>query len=246
MTASSVGTSKFGLPKALSAEHQCLMQQGIPLVNALICRMSTEVFNRADLDDLRQIGMVALLEAATRFDPAYEVPFHLWAYQRVRGALVDGLHSITGLSRAQIRAIIRYSDALNAETDRVPQKVPSILCVVRGQYVDALVDEHDLVTRPPNPEHQTIQRDTISHIIEIVKELPTEEREVVKSLYGQGMNLAEVARERGVSRSWLSRVHSRAIVKIQAAAAQIFNRSSAYPLALIPYAVSAIAASFIT
>lgn len=42
-----------------------------------------------ELDDLVSIGMIALIEAADRFDPELGVPFEAWAKLKVRGAIMD-------------------------------------------------------------------------------------------------------------------------------------------------------------
>lgn len=43
-----------------------------------------------DIDELVGDGMLALVEAAQRFDPSMSVPFQAFARIRVRGAMVDG------------------------------------------------------------------------------------------------------------------------------------------------------------
>lgn len=60
--------------------------------------------NHIDLDDLCQIGMIALLKAIIRYKPDTGVPFEPYAYMRIRGAMFDVLRDNYMMPRAAYKA----------------------------------------------------------------------------------------------------------------------------------------------
>ena len=62
-----------------------------PMVRYIASRKLRELPAHCDLDDLASSGLVALMEAVDRFDPAKGASFEQYAWTRVSGALVDEL-----------------------------------------------------------------------------------------------------------------------------------------------------------
>jgi len=52
--------------------------------------------------DIAQIGLIGLMQAVVRFDPSYS-NFQAFAYQRIRGALLDHARDSSWLSRSEFR-----------------------------------------------------------------------------------------------------------------------------------------------
>lgn len=71
-----------------------------PMVRYLAGRKARELPAHCDLDDLASSGLVALLEAMDRFDPAKGATFEQYAWTRVAGAIVDELRRQDWASRA--------------------------------------------------------------------------------------------------------------------------------------------------
>ena len=69
------------------------------------------------LDDLASAGLVALMEAVDRFDPAKGASFEQYAWTRVAGAIVDELRQqdwATRSVRRDARRIERARDSFYA------------------------------------------------------------------------------------------------------------------------------------
>src|SRR5688572_23824788 len=64
---------------------------GFPFVEALAHRVASSMPHTIDLGDLVQDGMIGLIDAAHRFDPARGIKFETFAERRVRGAMIDAL-----------------------------------------------------------------------------------------------------------------------------------------------------------
>ncbi|HWG55751.1 MAG TPA: FliA/WhiG family RNA polymerase sigma factor [Gaiellaceae bacterium] len=71
-----------------------------PMVRFIAARKVRELPGHCDLDDLASSGLVALLEAVDRFDPAKGATFEQYAWTRVAGALVDELRRQDWASRS--------------------------------------------------------------------------------------------------------------------------------------------------
>ena len=75
-----------------------------PMVRYIALRKLRELPAHCELDDLASAGLVALMEAVDRFDPAKGASFEQYAWTRVSGALVDELRRQDWASRSVRRA----------------------------------------------------------------------------------------------------------------------------------------------
>jgi RNA polymerase sigma factor for flagellar operon FliA len=94
-----------------------------PMVRYIASRKVRELPAHCELDDLASAGLVALLEAIDRFDPAKGASFEQYAWTRVAGALVDELRKLDWASRSvrrEGRRIERARDAFTARNGRPP------------------------------------------------------------------------------------------------------------------------------
>ncbi len=92
-----------------SASRDRLILSYAPMVRYIASRKLRELPNHCDLDDLASSGLVALMEAIDRFDPAKGASFEQYAWTRVAGALVDELRRQDWASRS-VRRVGRRID----------------------------------------------------------------------------------------------------------------------------------------
>ena len=94
-----------------------------PMVRYIAARKVRELPAHCELDDLASAGLVALMEAVDRFDPAKGATFEQYAWTRVAGALVDELRRLDWASRSvrrEGRRIERARDTFFARTGSMP------------------------------------------------------------------------------------------------------------------------------
>ena len=72
-------------------ERNALVEEHRRLAVAIAASFHQRFPGRFDLDDLVQIGGLALLSAAARYDPGRGIPFQAYARHRIRGAILDAL-----------------------------------------------------------------------------------------------------------------------------------------------------------
>ena len=83
-----------------------LVERYAPLVKYVIARTSISLSVTLDADDVLSAGTVGLLQAVDRYDPDQGVRFETFALQRIRGAIVDAIRSVSPLSRGASRRFL--------------------------------------------------------------------------------------------------------------------------------------------
>jgi RNA polymerase sigma factor for flagellar operon FliA len=106
---------------ARDQQRDQLIEQHLPLVQAVARKLKRQITARIDFDDLIGYGSKGLIEAAERFDAQHGVAFTTFAYYRIRGAMLDGLRTMGWYSRAdyaRYRAEERANEYLQNQSDR--------------------------------------------------------------------------------------------------------------------------------
>lgn len=192
-------------------------------------------------DDLVAFGREGLLEAARRYDPARGVPFRAFASFRVRGAMIDGIRSFSELPRrvhARLKAIDAASgvsegaaEDLLATTPGAPPATSTPAAADRllsdhlaamatamatGLVADVGLGEAGEATavNRHNPEQEVQQAELLSLLRSEVATLPEPENELVERHYFNGERFDHVAADLGLSKSWASRLHTRAVQRL--------------------------------
>jgi RNA polymerase sigma factor for flagellar operon FliA len=218
--------------EALERFHACL-----DLVEIIARQVSKRLSFSAEFDELMSFGREGLLDAARRFDPSRGVSFRAYANFRVQGAIYDGLRRSASLprrARERIAALeaaalvsegeAEYSAARGTPEDlgRAEKFLANHLSAMataaairitadRGRPTEAL---DSLVDAREDPEQAFARAELLELVRREASELPKDEAEVVRRMYFEGKRLEDVAREHGVSLSWASRLHTRAVARL--------------------------------
>lgn len=187
----------------------------------------------------RELGgyaIAGLLEAQRAFDPDRGVQFTTFAYYRVRGAVLDGVRHMTPLPR---RAYLRRRAAESALRDGDACKIPAANTAIgrlSGSVVLEAIGQEPLVfSRPlrcgPDPdegedeglaraedESVEVRLDrarAIARMHEAFEALEPEEQLVVRGLYFEERTLDQIGAVLGISKSWASRIHTRALRRMR-------------------------------
>jgi RNA polymerase sigma factor for flagellar operon FliA len=192
-------------------------------------------------DDLVAYGAHGLLQAAERFDSTKGVPFEIFARYRIRGAMVDGIRRHHWLSR---RAYKRLRTEQLLAIGVPANDVHPFPCTSQAPATGSLslspnrLDEthnngssshfrtddladcfagdrwngRQMAQRPVEPDDtmQVRVKAALGH-------LPEKERRVVELCYFAGMTFEQAGAQLGVRRSWVCRLHTRAIGALRTA-----------------------------
>ena len=88
-----------------------LINENLELVKRIAYYYRGRVGKIIEVEDLLQLGMVGLVEAAHNYSPQNDVPFASYAKLRIKGAIVDYLRKSSNLCRGTIRRKQDYERA---------------------------------------------------------------------------------------------------------------------------------------
>jgi len=206
------------------------VRENLPLVDIICHQIRRQLGCGIRMDDIVSYGREGLLAAARTFDASRGVPFRRWANIRVRGAVIDGIRATSALPRsvyARLRAVdaaTRASDGLaEEETGHPPrtaegadQRIGDYLAGVATAIAIGLAgatsdDRGEATDRTPSVEDRLGRAELIAQIRASILELPDAERTLLERHYFDDVTFEHAAAELGLSKSWASRLHTRAI-----------------------------------
>jgi RNA polymerase sigma factor FliA len=209
------------------------IEQYDAFVRSIVKHTRAQLGIEGDPEDLVACAYEGLLEARQRFDASRGVQFKSFAYYRVRGAVLDGVRRMAYLPR-RAYARLKAAETVDlegeptlganlagapdrvADADSAMRAIDGILGRVAAAYCTAASasgEERDA----ENPEQSAINRQQQTLVRAALEVLPEQERFLIRGHYLDGRNFDELAAELGLSKSWASRLHSRALDRMRAA-----------------------------
>jgi RNA polymerase sigma factor for flagellar operon FliA len=200
-------------------EAGTLVQQHLPLVRKIAWHVHGSMSSLVEVEDLVQVGLVALVEAAAAFEDRGQVPFRQYAATRVRGAMIDELRRQATTTRGAMRRRKQYQETvatLSATTGKAPSeaRVAESLGVsvdkLRADYASAeavrfdSIDEVYADDQPwfadstPDAFEQLAEAGLRDLLIRAIGTLPEREAQVIQLYYVEEFNLEEIGQVLGV------------------------------------------------
>ncbi|WP_036666597.1 RNA polymerase sigma factor FliA [Paludibacterium yongneupense] len=216
----------------------------VPLVKKLAGILVARLPASIDIDDMVQVGVIGLIDAARQFDPGQGVQFETFASQRVRGAMLDELRRQDWMPRhvrRQARQIEEAVARLEHRLGHAPldSEIAAEMNLSLDAYQDALGDCKGMsllhfedfgdadegvadalanIIDPQSPDPLGTLADSgfRQDLIAAIGQLPERDRLVMALYYEQDLNLKEIGAVLGVSESRVSQLHTQAIVRLRA------------------------------
>ncbi len=177
-------------------------------------------------------GQLGLIEASERFDLTRGNSFGTFAFYRIRGAIYDGLREMGAISRsrsfrfaanANEMQMTEADDAIhetgaNAVDDEV-KSVEKLIDNLIPIYFLSLDAEGAMELKDETAfKHADFEKyDLLESVKRVLLELEPEESEMLTKIYFKNLSMTELAAQMGVTKSWVSRLHARAIKHLQKA-----------------------------
>lgn len=225
----------------LSARSELVVRYG-PLVKYVIGRMSVSPSGAMDIDDVLAAGTIGLLHAVDRFNPDQGVRFETYALQRIRGAIIDAIRSLSPISRTGLRRLRMLDETVACLTQslgRAPTR-PELareLDISRADLERMLLDAthhivsldagtdddadapsmRELLHDPDAPaiDAEFVEADEIVHrLSSAIESLSKRDQLVLHQYYKKERTLKEIGREMAVSESRVSQIRSAAVGKL--------------------------------
>jgi RNA polymerase sigma factor FliA len=222
---SSTGAS---LPSELDGARRELVEAHLPLVNQVASRWRARCRTSLSYGDLLQVGSLALVEAARRYDPARCDSFAAYAHDRVRGAICDSLRALDPLSRRR-RAAVRELEGAMADRavpgagEPDPRELASHLGWTLAAVEEARSDRAALtsgwaqtlettdVAGEDDPFTALMESEARELLRDAIGELPERQQLVLSLYYVEELCLREIGEVLGVTESRVSQIRTAAI-----------------------------------
>jgi len=233
----------------LSAEQYAAIESELKFARGLARQFYVKRRNCGfELEDIEGAAFLGLCDAARRYDQSKKINFRTFCYFRIRGAMFDMFR------KGPIpRAYFRRLESLNAEakSSPVPEVDPedreseqefgypfaknaAELFELMG-FVDELRVEIDEISDSDRcstgdengfgPDTVLAVKETQEFMKKFLERLTDREKELMKLRYYYGYSLDEVSTAMGISsKSWVSRIHSRALDKLR----KMMSRENVY------------------
>ncbi len=246
-----------------SRERMEFLESHVGLVRFLALRIASRLPASVDLDDLVHDGIVGLLDATEKFDPARGVRFRTYAESRVRGAILDGLRRRDWRPRSVRRAQRELDEAVGrasshaggaAGEDEIAEEMGVDLDRYRELLQEAaagpLLSLEDLTSgaepggfaEERGPEASLARRELMDLLVEEIRVLPERERRVLELYYHEEPNMKEVGEILGVTESRVCQLHSQAASRLRSALERRLHVSRRAPAAAAAATATAVRA----
>lgn len=231
----------------LLSEQERVVTEHLPMVRYLAQRIHERLPQHVEMDDLVSAGVLGLIDAFHRFDPAKNVQFRSYAQFRVTGAILDSLRMLDWSPRALRRKSRAIEDAIHALMTRLGRSpdeaevaaemgldleaYQQLLGEIKGLEIGALQvqhsedsDEEKLAYIPGRPEDDPLficlKSEMRTRLASAIEQLPERER-LVMTLYSyEEMTMKEIGLTIGVGESRVSQIRTSAVLHLRAALTQ--------------------------
>lgn len=216
--------------KKNQVERDFLIEKHKPMVFHLAKKISQSFPFQTDMEDLIAYGQLGLIEASERFDASRGYNFSTFAHYRIRGAIYDGLREMGVITRSsrKVRFAAQANDVLTSEIDDSTidaaataddeiKSVESLIDALIPIYFLSIDDTEAEELRDETAENagDFETRELLEKIREVLNEIEADEAELLRKLYFKNTLMKDLAQEMGVTKSWVSRLHARAIKHLQ-------------------------------
>jgi len=223
----------------------------LPMVRYLARRIQSRLPRTVEFDDLLSAGMVGLMEAAAKFNPAKNIKFASYAQFRVRGAILDSLREMDWAPRhmrQKGRAVREATQTLAARLGHSPmeEEVAAELKIDLNDYQILMGDlnslemvslhwkrdedsgEEDLIPIQAKPEDDPLFRCMRGQMGErltlAIEELSERERLVTTLYYYEELTLREIGLAMGLDPTRVSQIRGSAVNHLRLALSKVLAK----------------------
>lgn len=216
--------------------QESLVLAHMPMVKRVAIHLKARIPPLMELDELVQVGMLGLIEAARGYDPRRGIPFEHFALSRVRGSMLDELRRISDLTRSAM-AFNKSENAathkLVAELGRRPTqgelarsmgKEVADFHKEQGQAwrtetcsIEEVAEEvmNIATSHTDQPEVRVERAQLLDALAGAIEELAERDQLIISLYYVEELNLKEIGEILGVSESRVSQLLSAIAKKLR-------------------------------
>lgn len=206
---------------------EALVTQYLGYVTAIARTILRGLPSFVELGDLEGFGRIGLIEASRRYDPSRGAHFKTFAYYRIRGAIYDGIRKMAWFEKdpdPEVAFLAASHEVLHEAAESQPADGTPTLdddvagareTILRLAGARLLSLDHDTMGEIADPNSDPARDAELADAARIVRacidELEEKEAAVLRDYYFANLTLEEAGTKLGLSKSWTSRVHARAL-----------------------------------
>lgn len=228
--------ANVSLYEQVDNRQESLILEHMPMVKRVAVHLKVRVPPFMELDELIQVGMVGLIEAARAFDPTKGFEFENFALNRVRGAMLDEVRRQSYLPRSAVAFNKAENEAVHALVSQLGRN-PSQTEIAQqmGMQPDEFQKERAQAKRfetysmqvfseevmgvqadpMMQPEVAVEEAQFMDAVTAAIDHLPEREKLVISLYYVDELNLKEIGAVLGVSESRVSQILSQVVKKLR-------------------------------
>lgn len=222
--------------KGGSHSPEQLARQYMPLVRKIAWHVHGRVSNAIEIEDLLQIGMVALVEAANGFEDR-GFGFATYAQMRIRGAMIDHLRRHATLCRSgmakrrQLQAVrVQLEQRLgrspseaemSSEMGLAPsdyREMADAAEMVQEQSIDEVYSDQSMwFADVEDRADDVLERESLKHALAAcIGRLPEREAMVLQLYFVEELNLEEIGATLDIGAARVCQIKKAALDKLRA------------------------------
>jgi RNA polymerase sigma factor for flagellar operon FliA len=237
-----VATRPRPLSKKRPAYRERLIHEHLSDVKLIVQRIATHLPAGVDVEDLMNVGVMGLIEAADRFDPKRDNKFMTYAIFRIKGAVLSELRSRDFLSRWSRRKLRSIEQTCQQMEQRLGRDVDDaevaeelgidIEDLHRTKQMSSISffsfeelgvssrNEKEkmtnfLIHNEEDALDQTRLRELKSALTRAIEQLPEKERLVMSLYYLEELNMKETGEVLHITEARVSQIHSQTILRLR-------------------------------
>ena len=219
--------SRIQMYDSAHERQETLVMGHMAMVKRVAVHLKARIPPFMDLDELVQVGMLGLIEAARGFDPTLGHPFENYALRRVRGAMLDEVRRLSSQTRSAVSFHRDENQALHelaAQLGRTPTQAEVAQFMgreidefqrdrgtaVRGEMVSMEDAEQEVMNVADDsgsqPEALVERAQLLAALTNAIQDLPEREQLIISLYYVEELNLKEIGEILSVSESRVSQL----------------------------------------
>lgn len=225
--------------------RDALIRAYLPMVKQIAGRLALGLPPQVEEEDLVASGVIGLLEALERFNPAFDTGFKTFATWRIRGAMLDELRKLSWPPRSLYRRLRELQAAeqklahqfgrepssaeLAAELKWSPEAVEQVYSQMNSY---ALVSLESLLFAPAAPlegreeeilpagsfvtPEENVEREERREVLATaIDTLPQRDKLILALYYKEELTLREIGAVLNISTARVSQLHARALCSLR-------------------------------
>ncbi|MES2754256.1 MAG: sigma-70 family RNA polymerase sigma factor [Pseudomonadota bacterium] len=232
----------YGRTGAPAPDMNAEVRKHLPLVRRIAWHVHGHMSSIVEVEDLVQIGLVALVEAIGAFDDRGLVTFEQYLSTRLRGSMIDELRRQATLTRGAMRRRREYGKTVEALTDargqrpsdaQVAQAIGVTPEKLRTEYASAEpvrfepIDEVYADDQPwfasdePSAFDALAEGELRTALVAAIAGLPEREAQVIQLYHVEELNLEEIGQVLGVGAARVCQIKAAAHARLKKALAKV-------------------------